>query len=204
MYAKESGFVQKLNVDYGTHVKEGDVMAVLEIPELQAQLDEDQAEINDAASQIDREKEELDSVQAQEKVAELEYTRFSQVAKSTPGLVAQQEVDDRQGKDLAAQAQVASARAVLQSAQSQLARAQAKQRHDQFLFDYSKIPAPFTGVVTKRYARDSRRPSFTILASSLFETRSPWFKARRFRRRSVENTARSWCTLTHTSSSPGS
>ena len=38
VYAKESGFVQKLNVDYGTHVKAGQVMAVLEIPELQAQL----------------------------------------------------------------------------------------------------------------------------------------------------------------------
>lgn len=32
VYAKESGFVQKLNVDYGSHVQAGDVMAVLEIP----------------------------------------------------------------------------------------------------------------------------------------------------------------------------
>ena len=40
----------------------------------------------------------------------------------------------------------------LESAQSQLARAQAKLRHDQVLFDYSKITAPFAGVVTKRYA----------------------------------------------------
>jgi membrane fusion protein (multidrug efflux system) len=45
VYAKESGYVQKLNVDYGTHVKAGQVMATLEIPELQAQLEQDQAEI---------------------------------------------------------------------------------------------------------------------------------------------------------------
>src|SRR5271169_4967354 len=35
VYAKESGFVKTLNVDYGTRVKAGQVMAVLEIPELQ-------------------------------------------------------------------------------------------------------------------------------------------------------------------------
>jgi RND family efflux transporter MFP subunit len=152
VYAKESGFVQKLDVDYGTHVKQGDVMSVLEIPELQMQLDEDDAEIKDAGSQVDRSRQELDRVEAQQNVAHLEFTRLNQVFKSRPGLVAQQEVDDRQGKDLAAQAQVAAARSALDSAQSQLTRAQAKRRHDQVFFDYSKITAPFTGVVTKRYA----------------------------------------------------
>src|ERR1700689_988851 len=48
VYAKESGFVRELNVDYGTHVKANQVMAVLEIPELQAQVDEDDDDIKDA------------------------------------------------------------------------------------------------------------------------------------------------------------
>jgi len=152
VYAKESGFVQRLLVDYGTHVRAGQVMAVLEIPELQAQLDEDQADIQDATNQVSRAQEELGRVEAQQKVADLEFTRLAEVAKTRPGLVAQQEVDDRQGRDLAAEAQVAAARSVFQSAQSQLVRTQAKRHHDQVLFDYSKITAPFTGVVTKRYA----------------------------------------------------
>jgi RND family efflux transporter MFP subunit len=74
------------------------------------------------------------------------------VAKSKPGLVAQQEVDDAQGKDLAAEAQVEGAKSSLQAAQSQMAVAQSKLVHDQALFDYSKITAPFNGVVTQRYA----------------------------------------------------
>jgi len=152
VYAKESGFVKMLSVDYGTHVREGQVMAVLEIPELQMQLDEDQAEIKDAMSQVERAKNELQRIEAQQRVAHLEFTRLDQVAKSRPGLVAQQEVDAKQGSDLAAEAQVAAARSALQSAESQLTRAQARQRHDQVLFDYSKITAPFAGVVTKRYA----------------------------------------------------
>ncbi|HTS77984.1 MAG TPA: efflux RND transporter periplasmic adaptor subunit [Bryobacteraceae bacterium] len=152
VYAKESGFVKTLNVDYGTHVRQGQLMAVLEIPELQMQLVEDQADVKDAQSQVDRATNVLHRVQAQQKVADLEYTRLDKVAKSRPGLVAQQEVDDSQGKDLAAEAQVAAAQSALQSAQSEFNRAQARQRRDQALFDYSKIIAPFSGVVTKRYA----------------------------------------------------
>ena len=69
-----------------------------------------------------------------------------------PGIVAQQEVDDAQGKDLAASSQVDAGKASLEAAQSQLAAAKAKLVHDQTLFDYSKITAPFSGVVTERYA----------------------------------------------------
>ena len=152
VYAKESGFVHALNVDFGTHVKAGQVMAVLEIPELQMLLEEDQAAIKDAANEVARYQEELSRVQAQENVTHLQFTRLDTVAKNKPGLVAQQEVDDWQGKDLAAASQVAAARASLASARSRLDVTQARERHDQALFDYSKITAPFTGVVTKRYA----------------------------------------------------
>jgi RND family efflux transporter MFP subunit len=152
VYAKESGFVRQLNVDYGTHVRAGQVMAVLEIPELQAQVDEDDADIKDATGQVARAGKDLNRLQAQYQVAHLEYTRLDGVAKSRPGLIAQQEVDDWQAKDLAAEAQVEGAQNALESAQSQLVRTQAKRRHDEVLFDYSKITAPFSGVVTQRYA----------------------------------------------------
>lgn len=152
VYAKESGFVSKLLVDYGTHVKAGQVMAVLEIPELQAQLDEDQAEIKNAANQVVRAQHELARFKAQYNALHLEYTRLNGVFESQPGIVAQQEVDDAQGKDLAAQSQVDAGQAALDAANSQLAAAKAKLIHDQSLYDYSKITAPFTGVVTERYA----------------------------------------------------
>jgi RND family efflux transporter MFP subunit len=66
--------------------------------------------------------------------------------------VAQQEVDDAQGRDLAAASQVDEGKAALEAAQSQLAAAKAKLVHDETLFDYSRITAPFAGVVTERYA----------------------------------------------------
>ncbi|MGA6982886.1 MAG: efflux RND transporter periplasmic adaptor subunit [Candidatus Sulfotelmatobacter sp.] len=152
VYAKESGFVKKLDVDYGTHVKAGQVMAVLEIPELEAQLQEDEAEIKNAADEVNRAQHELSRDQAQYNALHLQYTRINDVSQTQPGIVAQQEVDDAQGKDLAAASQVDAGQAALEASQSQLGAFKAKLAHDQTLFDYSKITAPFAGVVTERYA----------------------------------------------------
>src|ERR1700683_4925204 len=152
VYAKEAGYVKKLDVDYGTHVKVGQVMAILEIPELEAQLQEDQAEIKNAADQVTRAQHELSRYEAQYKALHLQYTRLNGVSQSQPGIVAQQEVDDAQGKDLAASSQVDAGQAALEAAQSQMGATKAKLVHDQSLFDYSKITAPFAGVVTERYA----------------------------------------------------
>jgi len=152
VYAKESGYVKKLSVDFGSRVKAGQVMAVLEIPELQAQLQEDQAEIKNASNQVVRAQHELSRYQAQAKALHLQYSRLSEVAQSQPGIVAQQEVDDAQGKDLAAASQVDASQAAMDAAQSQLSVAKAKLSHDQSLFDYSNITAPFPGVITDRYA----------------------------------------------------
>jgi RND family efflux transporter MFP subunit len=152
VYAKESGYVKKLMVDYGTRVKAGQVMAILEIPELEAQLQEDLAEIKNASNQVSRAQHELERYQAQYNALHLQYTRLRGVFESQPGIVAQQEVDDAQGKDLAASSQVDAGQAALEAVQSQLSVARAKLSHDQSLFDYSKITAPFAGIVTERYA----------------------------------------------------
>jgi len=152
VYAKESGYVKKLLVDYGSHVKAGQVMAILEIPELEAQLQEDQAEIKNATNQVSRAQHELYRYQAQYKALHLQYTRLNGVFESQPGIVAQQEVDDAQGKDMAASSQVDAGQAALEAAQSQLAVVRAKLARDQTLFDYARITAPFSGVVTERYA----------------------------------------------------
>lgn len=152
VYAKVSGYVKKLNVDYGTRVKAGEVIATLEIPELQAQLQEDEAEIKNANNQVSRADHELKRYDAQYQALHLQYTRLNGVFQSQPGIVAQQEVDDAQGKDLAASSQVDAGQSALEAAQSQVAAAKAKLARDQTLFDYARITAPFTGVVTERHA----------------------------------------------------
>lgn len=152
VYAKESGYIKALLVDYGSRVKKGALIATLEIPELEMQLTQDSAAIKNQQDVVKQGQHQVDRVQAQQTVYHLQYVRIKSVADSKPGLVAQQEVDDWQAKDLGAQAQLEAAKSALQAAESDLAGAQAKLQRDQVLFDYSKIYAPFDGVVTQRYA----------------------------------------------------
>jgi len=152
VFAKESGYVKKLLVDYGSRVKAGQLMAELEIPELEQQLQQDDAVIRSAGDQVTLAEHQVSRYESQRKVLHLAADRLSTVAKNQPGLVAQQEVDDATGKDLAAQAQVEAAQSNLSVAQSQLIQAKAKRQRDQVLYDYSKITAPFAGTVTQRYA----------------------------------------------------
>jgi RND family efflux transporter MFP subunit len=152
VYAKESGYIRELNVDYGSRVKKGDVMAILEIPELEAQLRQDDAAVGNATDRLTTAQHEFSRIDAQRRVAHLQYERLADVAKTKPGLVAQQEVDDLQGKDLALEAAVEGSRSNIEAAQSTLQVAQPVRQRDQVMFDYSRIVAPFSGVVTQRFA----------------------------------------------------
>ena len=152
VYAKEAGYVKELLVDYGTRVQKGQLMAVLEIPELQIQLQQDAAAIESAAERVTHAQHELSRLEAQHKPAHDFGQRMNSVVKDHPGLVAQQEIDDALGKDLALESQVEAGKSAYQTAESQLDEARAKQQRDKVMFDYAKITAPFAGVVTQRYA----------------------------------------------------
>jgi RND family efflux transporter MFP subunit len=152
VFAKESGYVKDLLVDYGSRVKKGQLMAVLDIPELQIQLKQDDAAIANANDAVTHAQHEVGRMEAQLVPLKAQADRLAGVAKTRPGLVAQQEIDDAQGKSLAQAAQVESGRSALQAAESQLEEAKAKLERDKALFDYARITAPFDGVVTQRYA----------------------------------------------------
>jgi RND family efflux transporter MFP subunit len=152
VYAKVSGYIQKLNVDYGTHVKKGDVMAVLEIPELQQQLQQDEATAHRSESDLTRAEEDLRRAQSAYHVAHVTYTRLADVQKTRPELISQEDIDVSQGKDQEAEAEVSAQKAALAAAQQALAAARAAQGKDQALYDYARMTAPFDGVVTKLYA----------------------------------------------------
>ena len=152
VYAKEAGYVRQLNVDYGSRVKANQILAVLEIPELELQVEQDDAAIKHSKDEVTRAEHELQRVEAQHKILHLQYERLRGVAETKQGLIAQQELDDAQGKDVAAESQVDVSKSALEASQSELAVTQVKREHDRVLYDYSKITAPFAGVVTKRYA----------------------------------------------------
>jgi RND family efflux transporter MFP subunit len=152
VYAKVSGYIKKLYVDWGTHVKQGQLLAELEIPELQQQLQQDEASVRRSDQDLSRAREELNRAQSTYTVAHLTYSRLAGVQKVRPELVAQEEVDAAQGKDLEADAGVSSAKDAVSAAEQGLLAAKAALGKDQALFGYSRITAPFDGVVTQIYA----------------------------------------------------
>jgi RND family efflux transporter MFP subunit len=149
VYAKVSGYIEKLNIDWGTHVKQGQLLAVLEVPELQQQIDADQATVNRSEQDVMRAQEDLNSAQSAYTVAHLTYTRLANVQKTQPNLVAQEEIDQAQGKDLQTSAGVSAAKDGYAASEQALAAAKATFEKDTALFNYSKITAPFDGVVTE-------------------------------------------------------
>jgi RND family efflux transporter MFP subunit len=152
VHAKVAGYIKVIHVDVGDHVKEGQTLALLEIPELAAELAGTDAAVHAAQDQIRRAQGDLDRAQSTHSAAHSAYNRLKQASDTQPGLVAQQEVDDWQAKDLGAEAQVASAEAELSGAKQQLEEAQDKKKQYAALSDYTFITAPFAGVITVRYA----------------------------------------------------
>jgi RND family efflux transporter MFP subunit len=152
VHAKVAGYIRQIYVDVGDHVKEGQTLAVLEVPELAAQLAGAEAAVRAAQEQVRKAQGDLQRAKSAHAAAHSAYARLKQAADSRAGLVAQQEVDDSEAKDLETEGQTASAEAEIASARQQLEVAQANQKQYIALSSYTRIVAPFAGVITNRYA----------------------------------------------------
>ncbi|HET6960570.1 MAG TPA: efflux RND transporter periplasmic adaptor subunit [Vicinamibacterales bacterium] len=152
VHAKVAGYVKSINVDVGDRVTAGQLLAVLEIPELQDDMTTAQAGVKRSQEEVNRAEADLARTESAHEVAHLSSTRLAAVMKQRPNLVAQQDIDEAQGRDRVAEAQVATAKAAVAAAQEQLAVARANENKTKTLFAYARITAPFAGVVTHRYA----------------------------------------------------
>jgi RND family efflux transporter MFP subunit len=152
VHAKVAGYIRHIYVDVGDKVKEKQTLAILEVPELNAQVAGANADIRRSEDAIRRAEQDVKRAESTYTANHAAYTRLKQASEARPGLIAQQELDDSLARDQEAEAQVGSARAALAEAQSQLSMAKATMDRYASLEAYSRITAPFSGVVTKRYA----------------------------------------------------
>jgi RND family efflux transporter MFP subunit len=152
VHAKVAGYIRHIYVDVGDKVKKGQMLAVLEVPELSAQLLAADAAVRRAQDSIRRAQNEVSRDKSSHQAAHLDYNRLKQASLERPGLIAQQELDDAFAKDQSAEAQVDAAKASFSEAQNELGIVQADQKRLQAMADYTRIVSPFDGVVTKRYA----------------------------------------------------
>jgi RND family efflux transporter MFP subunit len=152
VHAKVAGYVKAIHVDVGDRVSAGQLLAVLEVPELQDDMVTAEAGIKHSQQEVNRAQADLARTESAHEVAHLGSTRLAAVMQQRPNLVAQQDIDEAQGRDRVAEAQVATAKAAVAAAEEQLAVARATENKTRTLFAYARITAPFAGVITHRYA----------------------------------------------------
>jgi RND family efflux transporter MFP subunit len=164
--AKEAGYIRHMLVDIGDHVKAGQLICVLEIPELQDDLQRAKADVQTATAEQSAAEQDRKRAVAAEEIAHLSYTRILDVSKKEPGLVPLQEVDVAHSRDLEAEAQVASAEQDVEASLSRLQAAKAALEHETALVEYTRIVSPLNGVITQRYASDGAMVQAGISSST--------------------------------------
>ncbi len=150
--AKVSGYIREIKVDIGDRVHEGQLLATLEIPEMQDDLTRAAAAIEEANAELAAARDELQRTESAHDMAHLSYSRILGVSKREVGLVPQQEVDGAHSRDLVAEAQVSGAKSHIAASEQRIHVSQAEQGRFKTVYKYAVITAPFAGVVTKRYA----------------------------------------------------
>jgi multidrug efflux pump subunit AcrA (membrane-fusion protein) len=125
--AKVSGYIRQIKVDIGDRVNQGQLLATLEIPEMQDDLTTAAAAILEATAELATAQEELHRAQSAHDIAHLSYSRILDVSKREVGLVPQQEVDEAQSRDLVAEAQVSTAKSRIATCEQRIRVSQAEE-----------------------------------------------------------------------------
>ena len=150
--SKVAGYIKEIKVDVGDRVQQGQLLATLEIPEMGDDLKRADAAVVRARAEVARANDELRRAESAHSIAHLSFQRLSAVLEKKPGLVAQQEIDEAQSRDLITEAQVAAAKSALAASEEQVNVNSADTQKVKTLMDYTRVTAPFAGVITKRYA----------------------------------------------------
>ncbi len=137
LFAKVSGYLEEIKYDKGDWVKEGEIIARIAVPELENELEMEQAELAQCEADIKR-------AEAEVKLREIIYNRLAKVQAESKDMVSEEQVDESKG-------QLEVAKAELALAKSRGDVALTKIEKTKTLLEYTVIKAPFSGVITNRW-----------------------------------------------------
>lgn len=150
VYPRANGYIRKWNVDIGDKVKEGDILAEIDTPELDQQVDQARAQLLQAEANLVQAK-------ANRDFSNTNLQRYKELAPK--GVASQQELDKQQAQSLVDEANVKVAQANIEAQQANIRRlAQLK--------SFSHVVTPFAGTVN---ARMIERGALVSPTSALFK-----------------------------------
>jgi RND family efflux transporter MFP subunit len=136
IYPRASGYLKKLLVDIGDHVKAGQLLAEIDTPEIDAQLNASRAALRQAQANLAKSKADLD-------LAQTTLKRYEEAAKTADGSVTQQDLDQRRSA-------VNQAESAVHAEEANVGAAQADVQRYTDLQGFQKVTAPIDGVVSAR------------------------------------------------------
>lgn len=148
IYARVEGYISKRNVDIGWKVKKGQVLVELETPELDQQLRQARAAVSQSAAAMKQAEATLAQSKAALKLAQITTERWKKLA--AEGVSSKQEADEKEATYNVRQAESEAAAANVASVLEARRAAEANLNRLEELKSFSKLPAPFDGIITYR------------------------------------------------------
>jgi membrane fusion protein, multidrug efflux system len=134
LYPRANGYIDRFTADIGDRVKEGQLLALIETPELDQQLDQARAQLLQARAS-------LGQAQARRDYAKTSLRRYEQLRPA--GVASQQELDEKAADERVSEANVGAAAASVEVSQADVRRLMQ-------LKSFARVTAPFAGIITLR------------------------------------------------------
>jgi len=148
LYAKVTGYARESNIDIGDSVHRGQVLAELDVPEMEVELKQKEAAVRQANAQVQQTRAAVLTAQAQVERAKSQSERLARIGQG--GVLDRESVEEARLGYQAAQANLEKARADVAVAETQVEGAKANRDYARTMLQYTQVRAPFGGVVTQR------------------------------------------------------
>lgn len=147
LVARIAGYLHKVHVDIGDRVRKDDVLAELHVPEMEVELKQKEALVRQAEAELQLAKDSILLAEAEYKRMKSQSERFAKVGS---GVLDRENIEETRYGFEASQAKLAMARSDVNVKEARLAVAKANHDYVQAMLHYSKVRAPFEGVIVRR------------------------------------------------------
>ena len=148
IYAREDGYLRKLNVDIGDRVRTGQVLGEIETPELDQQIKQARASLSQTQAALKQAQAAVAQGKANLALAKVTLDRWKELV--TVGVMSRQDGDEKQATYEARQADLEAAEANVGAAQSNVSASEANLQRLVEMKSFDMVTAPFDGIITVR------------------------------------------------------
>jgi RND family efflux transporter MFP subunit len=151
LYARTTGYLRRLTVDIGDAVHQGELIAQLEVPEMETQIAEKKAALREAEAGLEEAGAKLEQSRAEAEFADINLRRLKSIHDRDADVLPQQDVDQARASQGVALGKEKSAETGVHAAETAIAAAKATLETIETLARYAVIRAPMSGIVTQRF-----------------------------------------------------